>query len=1065
MFKNLFGRSVSKRVNSGRQNFARLRMTEFEDRIVPNTYWVDVNGGCDATALQGNPNRGTEGDPFKSIQAAVDQALNDDTTSTPDTINVATGTYQYTSAQANPNFAAAGVTAVVEVFPAFGVVHGLIIQGGFPHQFTSGPNPQANPTIIDGGGTNRGVYATGLNESAGGGPYVALTMNGFTVQHGYGGPVSDPVGADLAYPAMQYGDNDFTQTGAGGGMLVMETSLSLQNMTFDSNSAVGASTGPGTSNTGGYATGGGLAIFRAGPSTTLPPPPTDLGVTLNQVSFTNNFAQGGYASASPPSPDNPNYSYGGFAVGGGLVIVGNQNPANPSQEETLTVSSGNGWNFSGNVAESGGTNGSGQGPGGENGNPGTTADALGGGATFEGGSNITVSNLTAYGNTAQGGNVVDGQSGAAFGGGIYVADGANVNITTASLTNNLALGGGDLVPGTTNTGLKGGGGYGGGLFESDPGTTLLNQIIVTGNHAQGGDGHDTPDASGEIAGGGSGGGIGIQSTKSTAAEVTITNAIVGGNFSQAGNNYAGQTNQNPNSSGMIGAGSGGGGGIYISNLPVTMNFVTVADNTIDQDGSGEIGQGIVVNVLPTQQLTNPAPTIIENSIIAEHNSPSSIVPALYVNTGAQVDLTDVLFAHNYSDTNGISGDNISGYNPAWSTTQTAGFVSPSTNDFHLSPSSIVLQYPVQNPGDQYDVYGNTRSDTTLVGAQGESFLYTATSAFVPDAQQHLWENNPKFNPTAGTNLNAQWLETSSGTFTAISSTQNIDGDQVAFAIKNDGTLWENNPQFDPAAGQNLSAQWLEVSPGSFTAISATRNANGDQVVYAIRSDGTLWENNLQFNPTDSATDLNGHWAEVSPGSFTAISATRNSDGNPVVYAILSGGTLWENNPQFNPTDPNMNDHWAEVSPGSFTAISATRNSDGNPVVYAILSGGTLWENNPQFNPTDPNMNDHWVELSTLTFTTISSTQDGNNNPVVYAIKSDGTLWEYNPTNQWLEVSPGTFTAISATRNTDGNQVVYAVLNDGTVWENNPQFNPSAGTDLNAQWLKVSSGSFTAVSAT
>jgi hypothetical protein len=127
------------------------------------------------------------------------------------------------------------------------------------------------------------------------------------------------------------------------------------------------------------------------------------------------------------------------------------------------------------------------------------------------------------------------------------------------------------------------------------------------------------------------------------------------------------------------------------------------------------------------------------------------------------------------------------------------------------------------------------------------------------------------------------------------------------------------------------------------------------VVFAVVSaDQSLWENNPQFNP---AGGLNSRWGQVSPGSFASVSAAQNSDGNPVVFAVVSADqSLWENNPQFNPAG-DLNSRWLQVSPGSFSSISATRKGSGNPALFAVPSDFNVWGYN------SGSLDNGWAQLT------------------------------------------------------------------------------------------------------
>jgi hypothetical protein len=355
-----------------------------------------------------------------------------------------------------------------------------------------------------------------------------------------------------------------------------------------------------------------------------------------------------------------------------------------------------------------------------------------------------------------------------------------------------------------------------------------------------------------------------------------------------------------------------------------------------------------------------------------------------------------------------------------------------------------------------------------------------TVVYAIAAQDHsLWEFNPQFNPNGADH----WLQVSAAPFAAISAMPAITSGDVAAGqsavrkpvvygiMELDHSLWENSFAINPSAGNNLTAQWAELSTDAWAAISAS--AMGDSgsaiygtprtlqpVVYAIRaSDRTLW----QF----------GSGSLVSPGNFVSISATVSEQSfsntssrnyQPVVYGVVNGTlNLWEHNPAFNPGAIDPNTQWLEVSPGSFAAISATH-ANGAPVVFGIVTGDhSLWENNPAFNPTAGSLNGQWGLVSPGAFSTLSASTNNVlvDGPIVYAtLASDGSLWENNPqfnpqgaslNDHWMELSPAAWTAISGTTG----PVVYGTMTtDATLWEYNPQINPFGSTA--DHWLELPS---------
>src|SRR5262245_57625907 len=132
-----------------------------------------------------------------------------------------------------------------------------------------------------------------------------------------------------------------------------------------------------------------------------------------------------------------------------------------------------------------------------------------------------------------------------------------------------------------------------------------------------------------------------------------------------------------------------------------------------------------------------------------------------------------------------------------------------------------------------------------------------------------------------------------------------------------------------APSVRLGLECLEARevPSASGLISATTGQAGQSVVYAIDRTGSVWEGGSggrTFNghpigvrrvPGDTSTPLAANWVQRwgSPNSndskaFTQISATRNEQGQPVVYGTTRGGEIWEHNPSFG------GDGWFRLAP-------------------------------------------------------------------------------------------------------------------------------------------------------
>jgi hypothetical protein len=257
--------------------------------------------------------------------------------------------------------------------------------------------------------------------------------------------------------------------GLGGGILLVNSSLTLSRVLLSENRAVGVSTTPGPSSVGQNGLGGGIFNMAGN-------------LHIMASAFINNQAIGGNGAPGGPA--------GGAGLGGGI--------ANQLGTLTLTNSAliGNHASGDGGMAMGGGISNNGaltvtnstfvdnQALGGSGGS------ALGGGIALQTQTTplrLTIQESAFLGNQAVGGST--GSGGAGEGGGIFVGGNNNLTINRAIIDNNLAQGG---------NGSNGGNGLGGGLFDNTGATVVINASTVIRNSALGGTG---------TGGDGTGGGI------------------------------------------------------------------------------------------------------------------------------------------------------------------------------------------------------------------------------------------------------------------------------------------------------------------------------------------------------------------------------------------------------------------------------------------------------------------------------------------------------------------------------------------------------------------------------
>jgi hypothetical protein len=392
--------------------------------------------------------------PCRTIQYAVNQS------SYADRILVAQGVYIYSASvdMCTPynNIKPASVICFVD--------KNLTILGGYSTANWSTANPSVNLTVIDGQNTYRGVSVIGHLTST-----TYLDMEGFTIQNG-----------------RAQGPTSYDTSGIGGGMLVQTAAVTLKDMIFKNNRAIGQD----TSGVGGPADGAALRIEVS---------PSGTSSLLQRVTFDNNQSSGGTGPVR-----------GGVAFGALFIY-----------KSTVTVEDSI---FTNNLAQAGSTTGTG-----------TTdlnQDALGGAIGIEYGINITLRRLTITGNQVKGGNAAQ-NGGGAYGGGILVEDTALFTISDSYVANNTAIAG---------NAQTGGNAASGGIGAQNNGEVTIERTKILSNTAIGGN-----SSNGNIlAGPGAGGGMYIFATRSGSFHATLKNVIVadnlakqGGGTAQAGNGGGG----------------------------------------------------------------------------------------------------------------------------------------------------------------------------------------------------------------------------------------------------------------------------------------------------------------------------------------------------------------------------------------------------------------------------------------------------------------------------------------------------------------------------------------------
>lgn len=567
--------------------------------------------------------------PCRTLQYAVDKAVSGDT------ILVATGVYTYQSAvDSCPTGDTFLQTRAVVCF----IDKRLAILGGYSASNWSQSNPSENPTIIDGQNQYRGVAAIGYRTTD-----THLEMRGITIQNGRAeGPTYR---------------NPYDPSGVGGGMLIQHASVTLKDVVFKNNRAVGQSTSSGA---GGQADGAALRIEE---------PPAGTVSLLQRVVFEGNQSLGG------AGPQRGGVAFGALFIYKASVVI----------EDSMLTN---------NLAQAGNSSGNGS-----FGNP-PNADALGGGIAVEEG-NVVLRRVTVTGNQVKGGNALK-FGGGAYGGGIFVEDFANnvtsVTIVDSYIANNLATGG-DASAGSSDS--MGGRAVGGGVCTANS-TVQIERTWVISNTAIGGN------ASGAgKAGNGAGGGMYIFVQQSGPFSASLTNTVVADNAAYQGN-------------GVTNLGNGGGGGIVIHGENAYLNHITLARNRIGANlvlGQGLLVQPWPSPDDPSLQPT----VYFKYGIVANHTQGGQNAAAIVVQKNSSLVFEHGIFAGNNRDTNADSIPVVPGTITGLSTMEgvsSVGFVAPGSPyyNYHIRIDSAAKNRRTSPIGDDIDQQSRPYDDLSDDGA-------------------------------------------------------------------------------------------------------------------------------------------------------------------------------------------------------------------------------------------------------------------------------------------------------------------------------------------------------------
>ncbi len=469
---------------------------------------------------------------------------------------------------------------------------------------------------------------------------VRVAMSNLTIQNGRAlAPVSDV--------------NSF-----GGGISVDGAAVTLTSMTFQNNQVIGPNLAAAA---GGSAAGSALSIRST----------VGGGVSLvSGVTFTGNSSVGGTGTAT-----------GGYAFGAMFVFAATVDIENSQ--------------FTNNTAQGGNSTGLGD-------SGGQRADALGGGIAVETGGNVSISRVTATGNTCTGG-VGTQYGGGAFGGGVFVEDGS-ASIADSRFQSNV------VQAGSRNPGFGGFAG-GGGVLIFNSASASIDRSLFFANRATGG-----ASSPGNAAGTGAGGGLYLWRGSPGAPAITIQvrNSVFAENIVQLGS-----SGTNP---------GGGGGGAQVQGLTAVFDHATFANNQLSP--TLVFGQAVAIVEAFGVATTN---VTLRYSAVTNHVTPAAATAVVVNQTNSLTFDTGSFFGNTHntnSDNNPVLPGSISGLASMMSLNPS--YVSPGSPNYnyHLqsgsalrdaaSGSSMTLDMDYQGRSGVRDIGADEFSSATCTPGGGAS---------------------------------------------------------------------------------------------------------------------------------------------------------------------------------------------------------------------------------------------------------------------------------------------------------------------------------------------------------
>jgi alpha-tubulin suppressor-like RCC1 family protein len=320
--------------------------------------------------------------------------------------------------------------------------------------------------------------------------------------------------------------------------------------------------------------------------------------------------------------------------------------------------------------------------------------------------------------------------------------------------------------------------------------------------------------------------------------------------------------------------------------------------------------------------------------------------------------------------------------------------------FWLWGSGVIGQ---QGNGSDADVYSPTLIPNS---STWQSVTCGRVSTFVIKANGSLWATGNNLYGGLGIGSTIEYLNSFTQVGSAINWKQISTNDNFAIGLRTDGTIWGTgqNDGYQMGNATCCANQLSFVQIGTATDWKTIMTAN--RVAFAIKNNGTLWAWGTNFGgllgysnvsvlqvPTQLTTDVD--WDKIDMGNYH-------------ILLLKTNGTLWtwgENANGERAVDPTILIGGFDNNqiPGSWTAISA-----GFRMSFGIKTDGTLWGwgKNDVGQLGNGTTIDTFIPTQVGTASNWQSVSCGYSN--VAALRTDGSLWTWG-SNDSGQLGNGTTT--------------------------------------------------------